>query len=142
MNVNDVDEKTFSHVLDNTDRLGAIFARQKELMDKYGPIERKNGFWYPHVIPMDMHSRHSQHYAKDMSWRITEELGEAMNCLKNKPWKSTHMLTDLPHFYEEIADAFHFFIELCILIGLDEQAIFEIYFRKSEVNRFRQRSNY
>ena len=65
-----------------------------------------------------------------------------MSCLKNKPWKQTHMETDVEHYKEEIIDAFHFFVELCILSGIDEDDLFKIYLFKNEVNRFRQRSNY
>jgi hypothetical protein len=41
---------------------------------------------------------------------------------------------DIDKYYEELSDAFHFFIELCILSGLDEQSLYDIYFRKSNIN--------
>lgn len=124
------------------DMLDLIFQRQRELMQKYESIEEKN---FPHMykdIPVDINSREGQARLKDFAWRITEELGEAMNTLKNKPWKQTHVITNEKHYLEEIGDAFHFFIELCILSGLDAKGLFDIYFRKSEVNHFRIRSNY
>lgn len=124
------------------DRLEQIFCRQRELMEKYEPIERANGLLITDDVPVNIDSAKGQSRLKDFAWRVVEEIGEAMNCLKNKPWKQTQMETDVLHYKEEIADAFHFFVELCILSGIDHKDIFELYFKKSEVNKFRQRSNY
>lgn len=124
------------------DRLSKIFDRQRELMEKYHEIEKKNELLTTELVPVDLNSAKGQQRLKDFAWRITEELGEAMNCLKNKPWKQTHMLTDVDHYVEELIDGFHFYIELLILSGIDEKSLFDIYFRKSEVNKFRQRSRY
>jgi hypothetical protein len=137
MNINDVEFQDRGG-----DMLEEIFARQRELMEKYHVIEAKNGLLQTPDIPVNLHDAKGQARLKDFAWRITEELGEAMNCLKNKPWKQTQMLTDVKHYYEELADAFHFFVELCILSGLNARDLYELYFRKSEVNKFRQRSNY
>lgn len=140
MNIKDVEVKLADPF--PQDRLGLIFRRQMELMEKYHPIEKRNGLLVCEDVPVDLHSHKGQHRLKDFAWRITEELGEAMNCLKNKPWKVTPMDTDIQHYKEEIADAFHFFVELCILSGIGSDELFTLYFRKSEVNKFRQRSNY
>jgi len=140
MNIHDVDGPENKTI--HGDMLKLIFQRQKELMEKYHPIEKSNGLLITEDCPVDLDDKKGQQRIKDFAWRVTEELGEAMNCLKNKPWKQTHMETDKEHFNEEIADAFHFFIELCILIGWDAEDLFNYYFRKSEVNKFRQRSNY
>lgn len=123
------------------DRLEAIFRRQRKLMDKYEQIERENGFYVP-VGSANLNERKDQHYLKDLAWRITEELGEAMNCLKNKPWKQTHHETDEAHYREELIDGFHFYVELLILSGIDAEKLFMTYFQKSRVNQFRQRSGY
>ena len=124
------------------DMLETIFNRQKELMKKYHKIERDSGLLQTESVPVSLNSRFGQARLKDFAWRITEELGEAMNCLKNKPWKQTHMETDRVHFEEEIIDALHFFIEMCILIGFDARSLTEMYLKKSLVNKFRQESNY
>ena len=123
-------------------RLEAIFSQQHHLMDKYKDIEARNlGSSYP-LCPVDMNSCQGQQKLKDYAWRITEEIGESMSSLKNKPWKSTHVATDVDHYREELADAFHFFVELCILSGIEADDLFKLYFRKAEVNAFRQRTNY
>lgn len=137
MNIDDVKE-----IKVKGDKLEAIFIRQKELMNKYHKIEAKSGLMQTDKVPVDIDSPAGQARLKDFAWRITEEIGEAMNCLKQKPWKQTHMETDVVHYLEEIIDAFHFFIELCILSGLTADDLCIFYFKKSEVNKFRQRSNY
>lgn len=134
MNIKDVTEEQFKEY-SKKDKLIAIFERQVELMKKYEKIEGRD--WWPNID-----TKKGQVVLKDFAWRITEELGEAMNCLKNKPWKQTEIRTDVEHYLEELADAFHFFIELCILSGLGPTSLFNLYFKKSEVNKFRQRSNY
>jgi len=135
--------------LGNADRgyLTAIFARQRELIEKYHEIEDGNGAI---TVPLDtgpgglgdLNSRQVQMRLKDLAYRTVEELSEATNCLKNKPWKQDAVATDETHFYEEVADAFHFFLEFCITAGLSAETLTKVYFAKSEVNKFRQRSNY
>jgi len=136
MNINDVKKQSTQQ-----DKLEIIFERQQELHEKYVDIEKAKGILVS-KDPVNLHTCHGQQIIKDFMWRITEELGEAANCLKNKPWKTTEMLTDEDHFKEELMDALHFFIELLILTGFDANSVFDLYFRKSEVNKFRQRSKY
>jgi hypothetical protein len=124
------------------DMLVSIFKKQKKLMEKYHHIEKNNGLLQTELCPVNIDDAKGQARLKDFAWRITEELGEAMNCLKNKPWKQTQMETDVTHYIEEVIDAFHFFIELCILSGMDAEDLYRMYFKKSEVNLFRQRSKY
>ena len=111
-------------------------------MVKYHAIEVTNGHKVPQKVPVNLHDRHDQQYLKDFAWRITEEIGEAMNTLKNKPWKQSELTTDVDHFKEELIDGFHFYVELLILTGFSPRDLFETYFLKSEVNKFRQRSDY
>jgi len=117
-------------------RLEMMFETQMELIEKYMEIEKMP------PLPVSVHTAEGQKWLKDFAWRITEELGEAMNCLKNKPWKQTQMPTDEDHFWEEMADAVHFLIELFIIGGMSAEDFFQLYYRKSQVNKFRQRSKY
>lgn len=141
MNSNDTEVQPLQ-VDDNGCRLAHIFLHQWELIEKYHGIELKKDPMIPATYPVDIDSFHGQRRIKDFMWRIVEELGEAANCLKNKPWKQTQVLTDKEHFKEEIADAFHFFVELCIIIGWDANDLYLYYMRKNAVNKFRQESNY
>jgi NTP pyrophosphatase (non-canonical NTP hydrolase) len=125
------------------DLLATIFEGQKELIAKYHDIEQKRGALV--VEPENfgrIDHRFVQWRIKDLAYRTIEELTEATNTLKNKPWKQSEVPTDATHFYEELADALHFFIELCITAGLDAEDLALMYHRKHAVNQFRQRSNY
>jgi hypothetical protein len=207
------------------DRLKNIFKRQAELREKYHHIEKKNGFHSPEKIPVNIHDAKDQFAIKDLFWRFTEELGEALdayngghldhcheeiadalhflveacllvgitprdvagynfrdidgleylyganpvrtdligesmmiaasfaemmaslgmsaNCLKNKPWKNTHMMTDEDVFRSRVIITFNKFITFAKYCGLNNpQELYDLYFRKSQVNKFRQRSNY
>lgn len=121
--------------------LQEIFNRQQELEDTYGPIEAGNG--YPPPTSRDIDDPYYQRYLEDAAHRCTHEIGEAIDCLKNrKPWKLTRTPTDRDHYYEEIADAFHFFIRLCIHSGMTAEDLYNQYFHKSNINKNRQESGY
>jgi len=75
-------------------------------------------------------------------WITTMHLAKAMNCLKNKPWKQTQMITDAEKFKHEIRLTFVCFLYTCIIGGMDDEILVDRYFRKSVVNNFRIRSNY
>lgn len=138
MNVNDFNNTAPT----DEDLLKVIFRRQAELMIKYHKIEEINlGRELPEGI-LDLDDPRAQERIKDFAWRITEEIGEAANCLKNKPWKTSHMPTDKVHFNEEMIDAFHFFIELLIMCGFTPESLVAMYMDKNDVNHFRIRSKY
>jgi len=221
MNVEDTEAP---EVPEGACRLEMMFERQRELADKYHPIELSNGIGYAVLQgrPFDIHHRFSQQLVKDMAQRATEEvceattavaiddwgsthakeevadaihfmiellilvgidasrvvsdtgtqrttgdglasvmygmiigydhrerafdcvekISEAMMLLKQKPWKTTHVQTDAPLFNVKIVQAFHSLLFFAMSMGLDDKQVFDLYFRKSEVNKFRQRSAY
>jgi hypothetical protein len=196
--------------------LRAIFDRQQELMEKYHHIELKSGLLQTEDCPVNLDDKRGQARIKDFSWRITEEIGEALdaldneegesallhfheelidglhfltemtiltgydlpsqytlkqlievnnnskglfdlkdlvtlhveylgmmcNCLKNKPWKQTQMKTNKENFYYHLRLVWFNYIEILTSQGFTEEDITDIYLRKSQVNQFRQRSNY
>jgi len=75
-------------------------------------------------------------------WEIIYFLGAASNCLKNRPWKQNHQLTDLKKFRMYLVQCLPILIDVFVGQGLTADEIFCIYWKKSEVNKFRQRSNY
>lgn len=125
------------------DLLEAIFNKQLELMKEYEHIESERGFI---TIPPEqfghLDHRFVQYRIKDVNARAVEELYEAMNCLKNKPWKQSEVPTDATHFYEELADAVHFLVEMFITSGLTARDLAAMYHKKHAVNKFRQESKY
>jgi hypothetical protein len=125
------------------DLLKLIFEKQVELMSKYHDIEKGRGaLVVDHEMFGELDHRFVQWRIKDLAFRCIEELTEATNTLKNKPWKQSEVPTDRVHFYEELADALHFFMELIITAGMDAEDLALMYLRKHAVNQFRQRSNY
>lgn len=137
MNINDFDEP-----LPPGDMLYIIFFKQAELRRKYHEIEEKN-LGYPITAgTLNLDDPKDQQRIKDFMERITEEIFEAANCLKCKPWKNTHVPTDKAHFYEELVDALHFFIELLIMVGFTPESLTKTYLNKNAVNHFRIGSNY
>jgi len=127
-------------------RLKAIFARQTDLEKEYLPIEEKN---LGRSLPESPGSLENiddpqvQYRLKEIFFRVVEELTESSNTLKNgKPWKTSHVHTDVDHFVEELADSLHFFVQLCLQAGITYEMLYQIYMDKSRVNQFRQESNY
>ncbi len=64
------------------------------------------------------------------------------NTLKNKKWKRTSMQTDIHKFTALLQTTFEKVIGTFITMHLTIEEIFVFYFKKSEVNKFRQRTNY
>jgi len=208
------------------DAMEAIFTRQSELMGKYHDIEKRSGLLQTENVPVNLHDKRGQARIKDFAWRITEELGEALdakeneahfkeelidglhflteltilagenpssviqevkalynplvtgegdgnlevissavnahysaipfdtkvakfiehlgmmcNCLKNKPWKQSNMITDVKAFKKQLAKVWVSYMAI-ILDEVQLSEVVDIYFKKSQVNKFRQRSNY
>ena len=65
------------------DLLKAIFDRQKSLMGKYHDIELKSGLLQTEDCPVNLDDKRGQARIKDFSWRVTEELGEALDAKVN-----------------------------------------------------------
>jgi len=75
-------------------------------------------------------------------WAIVKNLGLAANCLKQKPWKQTHQLTDRNLYKEYILKTFLEFFSMCKTFDMTSEDLFNIYFKKNKVNQFRIRSKY
>lgn len=97
------------------DKLEAIFTRQKELMEKYHHIEANSGLLQTEDCPVNLDDKKGQARLKDFAWRITEELGEALDALYNEQ--------DQVHYIEELIDGLHFLTEMTILAGKDWDTI-------------------
>jgi hypothetical protein len=139
MNVTDVELNQEEQKV--PDMLVALFERQKALEDKYYPIEASNGALCP-PLPLDLDTFQGQERMRSVIHRIAAEIYEADNCLRNKAWKSTHVPTDKEHFWEEMIDGLHFYLQAFIEGGISAEDVFNLYTKKNKVNQFRQRSNY
>ena len=123
------------------DKLESIFRQQKALEKRYNFIEKNNGELIPN-LPLDVHTFDGQRRIRAIIYRITEELYEAGNCLRNKAWKTSQVPCDTDHFLEELSDSFHFMIQLYIELGIGAEELCSLYFRKARINTFRQKTNY
>lgn len=92
------------------DKLEAIFERQKELMSKYHDIEKRGGLLQTEDCPVNLDDKRGQARLKDFAWRMTEEVGEALDAL--------NVHNDVVHFQEELIDGLHFLTEFSILAGI------------------------
>ena len=137
MNITDVKEV----LVEEGDKLDLIFGFQSKLKEKYDLIEKSKGLYVPD-LPLNINDCKTQVYLKDIFYRVVTELVEASECLRNKPWKQSEVLVDQDHLFEELSDATHFLIELCICLGITSEKFFENYFRKMMVNEWRQRTRY
>jgi hypothetical protein len=83
------------------------------------------------------------HYPLDAAMaKFITDLGLCCNCLKNKAWKQSSMLTDIPKFKQCVANAWVSFMILMKAGQLNPDTITDLYLKKSQVNFFRQRSQY
>lgn len=124
MNIDDIIQK-----IDMPDGpvMVTIFQLQEQLMKEYDKIERQNGYIVPEP-PYDLDDTKIQARIKDMFWRVTEELAEAVEVVPplfqlskwSKFWDTE---TEVRHFFEELADALHFLVEASIIAGLSPEEV-------------------
>lgn len=74
--------------------------------------------------------------------KFIKDLGMVCNILKNKPWKQSLRETDPNEYRRRFIACIHSFVDICISLGITAEDIFNLYFHKSEVNKFRQANNY
>lgn len=95
-----------------------------------------------HCIRCDKNKVMRLMQVSSLCWEVTENMGKAMNCLKNKPWKQAHMLTDVPVYQQHILHGLFSMLRLMLAVGMDANAMYDMYILKNKVNQFRQDSNY
>jgi len=110
MNINNIEAGT-AEIPAKIALLPTIFKAQEQLLLKYKEIEGIPDW------PMPFQSKDSQIWFKDFLWRTTEELSEAIEAIRDVDSLYTldSIYAHVSHFYEEIADAIHFFVDLMIL---------------------------
>ena len=129
MNVEDISKDVVPTPTSEKDMLDLIFERQHSLAIKYLPVEKENGLLQTEIFPGDLDDRFSQARMKDFAWRVQEELYEALEALV------IHK-DNMVHFVEEMIDAVHFYVELCLFCGYDTKSIKEFYAIPDGVDKF------
>ena len=118
---------------EDMDKLEQLFEWQKDFMKIIGMGE---------IEKCNIDTLKGQEIIRATTFFLTEELYEAMNLLKKKPWRNNPPDTDKNAFKEELIDAFHFFLELMVLSGLTAEDLYHIYFSKMMKNIDRQNKGY
>jgi hypothetical protein len=100
-------------------KLDDIFERQKEYMKTLVPTYIHNGFSIHTQWPWDINDRHAQEELRLLGWRYVEEIIEALTI-----WEMGVLGgAQRKDYEEEVADALHFFVELCLVTGLGPRDI-------------------
>lgn len=113
------------------DRLQQMFDLQSELQIKHYGADPSD------ITDPDERVK----FTKDMHIAITDELHEALNEIGWKPWAtSNHFNEDA--FKGELVDAWHFFMNLCMVAGMTPDELFTRYRAKRLKNIKRQEEGY
>lgn len=80
--------------------------------------------------------------SEKLLWRVTYHINISRNCLKNKPWKQSGVMTDETLYQSKVVEAFVYMMTYFGFIGMGSKEIYYLYFKKNMVNQFRIKSNY
>lgn len=106
------------------DILGAIFEKQRELANKYVEIEEMGDLLDKTKTNLD--TLEGQIWLKDFLYRTIEEVGESFEVVRNHShWDFVEDVNRI-HYSEELIDALHFFVELCIIAGIEREEFKDI----------------
>lgn len=102
-------------------KLTEIFIEQGDLLQAFKKIEEQSGIGLGLVKhqSLNINDKNWQYVIKDYAWRTIEELAEAYEDVET-------IELNRDHFYEELADVFHFFVELCLVLELNPGAFIDI----------------
>ena len=122
----------------NEDKLEKMWQQQTEFMKL---LQEKRSF---PKFPVDITSKQGQKLLKDIQHHCMDELFESGQHLKNH---KSHRASDIPDidydaYVEELADALHLFIEICIASGISLDELYDVYMKKGEKNTNRILSGY
>lgn len=119
------------------DMLYDAFRRQEDFMEQLR-LADKLPEW-----PVDLTTKPGQRLVKETVFNLSDELHEATATLKNKMHRVTDDRTlDFAHYKEELGDAFAYFLEVCILSGIDAGSLYEQFCRKNREVGERLRRGY
>lgn len=131
-----------------------------DIRNEYGEYDQRNMIYLIDLYAFDTLNNHKDmvnvkllacgnRYNRDlyksfkaMLWDVTYHLNIARNFLKNKPWKQSQMMTNEEGYQEEVVRAFICMMGVFYEMGLDEESLYYLYFKKNQINAFRIRSSY
>ena len=80
--------------------------------------------------------------SEKLLWQVTYHINISRNCLKNKPWKQSGVMTDETLYQSKVVESFVWMMTYFSLIGLTSETVYYMYFKKNLVNKFRIKSKY
>lgn len=91
---------------------------------------------FTHMSPL-LHHREMNYL-----WQVQYHLGVGRNYLKNKPWKQSGELSDEGPYFENLYMGFAKLMGYHACMGITPEPLYNLFFKKNQVNKFRQSSNY
>lgn len=123
-----IDDEYFHKV----DRLEEMLRLQAKLQERY------TGAHPRHLTNDDL-----KDYVRTMVLATTDELHEALREMPWKPWSATVFTSEKEDRYkDELVDAFHFFMNLMLVVNMSADELFTRYLRKNDVNHGRIDGDY
>lgn len=124
--------------MEEFDRLSQMWVQQKQFMQL---LQQKRGF---PKFPIDLTTKDGQHFCKTIAYEAMGELFESIQELKNsKGHRATEIAElDRSKLVEELVDSLHYYVELCLLMGVSSDELFSAYIKKGEVNTSRIENGY
>lgn len=88
-----------------------------------------------HEMPLDLSKKESQQILRETALRGVEEMFEALQLLKNsKPHRKTEMKEfDRENFLEEVVDAFNYFFNMLMYVGVTPEDFYDAYEKKHKI---------
>lgn len=77
-----------------------------------------------------------------MLWSVAYHINISRNFLKNKPWKQTQELTDVTRYDEQLVLGFIKYMGYLAAVGFTAESLYNLFYKKHRVNKFRQSSGY
>lgn len=104
--------------------LSEIFQRQAQFVKSLEPIYSRNAFFlHCEPMPWPIDDKHFQEEFRLLAWRCTEEVVEAVDVFYQTDSLTWGAEVAREKFNEEVSDALHFFVELCLALGITEGEI-------------------
>lgn len=90
------------------------------------------------------HKMSSTFHHREMNylWQVQYHLGVGRNYLKNKPWKQTGELSDEELYFDSLYQGICKLFGYHAIMGLTPESLYNLFFKKNQVNHFRQESHY
>lgn len=116
----------------------------QEMLDKQNKLQERLGYDIG-----SMHDEERSAFIKENSIHLTQELHELLYEIPHfKPWKDysgMSLFDSYESWYKaskELIDMLHFFLNICLALGLDADNLYDMYMAKNKENHRRQDEGY